>query len=69
MGTVPPTLSPRLSEIRPARRTRRSASLPPEMIGEMVRAFGAERVTVAIDVAQNAAIPSGYDGRRVRFPE
>jgi cyclase len=31
------------------------------MIGEMVRAFGAERVTVAIDVAQNAAMPSGYE--------
>ena len=33
----------------------------PEMIGEMVRAFGPERVTVAIDVAQNAAMPSGYE--------
>ena len=33
----------------------------PEMIGEMVRAFGADRVTVAIDVAQNAAMPSGYE--------
>jgi cyclase len=33
----------------------------PEMIGELVKAFGAEKVTVAIDVAQNAAMPSGYE--------
>jgi cyclase len=33
----------------------------PEMIGELVRAFGADKVTVAIDVAQNPALPSGYE--------
>ena len=33
----------------------------PEMIGELVKAFGAEKVTVAIAVAQNAAMPSGYE--------
>jgi cyclase len=33
----------------------------PEMIGEMVKEFGAEKVTVAIDVAQNPAMPSGYE--------
>jgi cyclase len=33
----------------------------PDMIGEMVKAFGADKVTVAIDVAQNAALPSGYE--------
>ena len=33
----------------------------PEMIGEMIKAFGADKVTVAIDVAQNAAMPSGYE--------
>lgn len=33
----------------------------PDMIGEMVREFGAEKVTVAIDVAQNAAMASGYE--------
>ena len=33
----------------------------PEMIGEMIKEFGAEKVTVAIDVAQNAAMPSGYE--------
>ena len=31
------------------------------MIGEMVKEFGADKVTVAIDVAQNAAMPSGYE--------
>ena len=33
----------------------------PELIGEMVKEFGRERITVAIDVAQNAAMPSGYE--------
>ena len=33
----------------------------PEIIGEMVKAFGAGRVTVAIDVDRNPALPSGYE--------
>jgi cyclase len=33
----------------------------PALVGEMVAAFGAVKVTVAIDVAQNAAMPSGYE--------
>ena len=33
----------------------------PELIGEMIEEFGAERVTVAIDVAQNDRMPSGYE--------
>ena len=33
----------------------------PELIAEMVQAFGAEKVTVAIDVDQNRAMPSGYE--------
>ena len=33
----------------------------PDMIGELVREFGAEKVTVAIDVAQNPAMPSKYE--------
>lgn len=33
----------------------------PELIGEMIKEFGAGKVTVAIDVAQNAAMPSGYE--------
>jgi cyclase len=33
----------------------------PDMIGELVREFGAEKVTVAVDVAQNSVMPSGYE--------
>ena len=33
----------------------------PDMIGELVREFGAEKVTVAIDVAQNPEMPSNYE--------
>jgi len=33
----------------------------PDIIGEMIKEFGAERVTVAIDVVQNPALPSGYE--------
>jgi imidazole glycerol-phosphate synthase subunit HisF len=33
----------------------------PEVIAEMVKKFGPEKVTVAIDVDQNQAMPSGYE--------
>jgi cyclase len=33
----------------------------PEVVAEMVREFGPEKVTVAIDVDQNEALPSGYE--------
>jgi cyclase len=33
----------------------------PEVIAEMVREFGASRVTVAVDAAVNKALPSGYE--------
>jgi cyclase len=33
----------------------------PDLIAEMVREFGAEKVTVAIDVDRNNAMPSGYE--------
>jgi len=33
----------------------------PEVIASMVREFGPEKVTVAIDVDRNAALPSGYE--------
>ena len=33
----------------------------PDVIGTMVTEFGADKVTVAIDVDQNAALPSGYE--------
>ncbi len=33
----------------------------PELIPELVKEFGADKVTVAIDVDRNAAMPSGYE--------
>ncbi len=41
--------------------TSSAAFRQPEVIAEMVREFGGNRVTVAIDVDQNAAMPSGYE--------
>lgn len=41
--------------------TSSSAFRRPEVISEMVREFGPERVTVAIDVDANPALPSGYE--------
>ncbi len=33
----------------------------PELVPEMIREFGADRVTVAVDVDRNGALPSGYE--------
>ncbi len=33
----------------------------PGLVGELVKEFGSERVTVAIDLDRNAALPSGYE--------
>jgi cyclase len=33
----------------------------PHVIAEMIKTFGADKVTVAIDVIQNGAFPSGYE--------
>jgi cyclase len=33
----------------------------PDVIAEMVKEFGSEKVTVAIDVDQNESLPSGYE--------
>lgn len=41
--------------------TSSAAFRTPTVIAEMVREFGAGRVTVAIDAARNAALPSGYE--------
>lgn len=38
-----------------------SAFRKPELIPEMVKEFGAEKVTVAIDVDLNPSLPSGYE--------
>lgn len=41
--------------------TSSAAFRKPEVIAEMVKEFGPEKVTVAIDVDQNKAMPSGYE--------
>ncbi|HQB88884.1 MAG TPA: HisA/HisF-related TIM barrel protein [Treponemataceae bacterium] len=41
--------------------TSSAAFRKPEVIAEMIRAFGRDRVTVAIDAAINTAMPSGYE--------
>jgi cyclase len=41
--------------------TSSAAFRQPQVIAEMVKEFGPERVTVAIDVDQNPAMPSGYE--------
>jgi cyclase len=41
--------------------TSSAAFRKPDLIAEMVKAFGAEKVTVAIDVDRNNAMPSGYE--------
>ncbi len=41
--------------------TSSAAFRKPEVIAEMVREFGGSKVTVAIDVDVNAALPSGYE--------
>jgi len=41
--------------------TSSAAFRTPRVIAEMVREFGSDRVTVAIDAAQNPTMPSGYE--------
>ncbi|HUT09461.1 MAG TPA: HisA/HisF-related TIM barrel protein [Thermoguttaceae bacterium] len=41
--------------------TSSAAFRKPEVIAEMVKEFGPQRVTVAIDVDRNEAMPSGYE--------
>jgi cyclase len=70
-ATVPFTVGGGISDVKSADAVLRAgankvstssaAFRKPELIGEMVKAFAAERVTVAIDVDQNEAMPSGYE--------
>jgi len=41
--------------------TSSAAFRKPDVIADMIQALGADRVTVAIDVAQSSAMPSGYE--------
>ncbi|MFO7859905.1 MAG: imidazole glycerol phosphate synthase cyclase subunit [Desulfosalsimonas sp.] len=69
--TVPFTVGGGVSDVKSAEQilnagadkvsTSSAAFRKPELIPEMVRAFGADKVTVAIDVDQNPAMASGYE--------
>jgi cyclase len=69
--TVPFTVGGGISDVKSAEMvlsagadkvsTSSAAFRKPELVEEMVKTLGAEKVTVAIDVDQNAAMPSGYE--------
>jgi cyclase len=69
--TVPFTVGGGISDVKSAElvlkagankvSTSSAAFRKPELVAEMVKALGAEKVTVAIDVDQNEAMPSGYE--------
>ena len=69
--TVPFTVGGGISDVKSAEAvlnagatkisTSSAAYRKPEVIAEMVKEFGPDRVTVAIDVDQNPSLPSGYE--------
>ena len=69
--TVPFTVGGVISDVKSAEAvlnagankisTSSAAFRKPELVEELVKAFGADKVTVAIDVDQNNAMPSGYE--------
>ena len=69
--TVPFTVGGGISDVKSAERvldagadkvsTSSAAFRRPELLAEMVKALGAGKVTVAIDVDRNTAMPSGYE--------
>ncbi len=71
VATIPFTMGGGISSVRSAAdvlaagankiSTSSAVFRSPNMIGELVREFGADKVTVAVDVAQNSAMASGYE--------
>lgn len=71
VATVPFTVGGGISDVRSAAAvleagagkisTSSAAFRKPDVIRQMIAEFGADRVTVAIDAAQNPALPSGYE--------
>ena len=69
--TIPFTVGGGISDVASAEKvlkagankvsTSSAAFRKPEIIKEMVKTFGADKVTVAIDVDQNDGLPSGYE--------
>ncbi len=70
-STVPFTVGGGISDVKSAEAvlkagadkisTSSAAFRKPQIVAEMVKEFGPDRVTVAIDVDQNNAMPSGYE--------
>jgi cyclase len=70
-ATIPFTVGGGISDVRSAAAvleagadkisTSSAAFRKPQVIGEMVKELGPEKVTVAIDVDQNESLPSGYE--------
>ncbi len=70
-ATIPFTVGGGISDVSTAKAvldagadkisTSSAAFRRPEVIEEMIKEFGADKVTVAIDVDVNAALPSGYE--------
>lgn len=71
VATIPFTVGGGIADVRGAAAvleagadkisTSSAAFRKPEVIREMAKEFGAERVTVAIDAARNPDLPSGYE--------
>jgi cyclase len=71
VATIPFTVGGGIGDVRSAATvleagadkisTSSAAFRKPDVIGEMVREFGPDRVTVAIDALQNPAMASGYE--------
>jgi len=71
VATIPFTVGGGIKDVASARAvlnagadkvsTSSAAFRTPEVIGEMVKAFGSDKVTVAIDAAKNETMPSGYE--------
>jgi len=71
VATVPFTVGGGISDARSAEQvltagadkvsTSSAAFRKPDLIPELVKAFGADKITVAIDVDRNPALPSGYE--------
>ena len=69
--TIPFTVGGGISDVKSAEAvlkagankvsTSSAAFRKPHVIKEMIKEFGADKVTVAIDVDQNAKLPSGYE--------
>ena len=71
VATVPFTVGGGINDVKAAERvlaagadkisTSSAAFRQPDLIPELIRSFGPKKITVAIDVDKNPALPSGYE--------